>query len=72
LASSSTGVWSEHSASIAPSARPRAQCLAIALAAQRRIEAAVGVEVADVRFAQVHMVNRHVAGHRDAFGARLR
>ena len=70
LASSSTGVWSEHSASMRPSASP-GEGLAVALAAQRRDEVAVGVEVADVHVAQVHMVDRHVAGHVHAVRARL-
>ena len=47
------------------------QRLAVALAAQRRDQVAVGVEVADVHVAQVHVVDRHVAAHVHAFGARL-
>ena len=41
-----------------PSARPRDKRFAVALAAQRRLEAAVRVEVAEVHVAQVHVVDR--------------
>ena len=44
--------------------------VAIALAAKRRLETAVGVEVAEVHVTEVQMVNADVAAHRQAFALR--
>ena len=67
FSSSSTGVWSEQIASMVPSSRPGADRVAVALAAQRRRQARVGVEEADVGVGQVHVVRADVAGDRQPF-----
>ena len=67
FASSSTGVWSEQTTSIVPSASPATQRVAVARAAQRRHETALRVELADVDVAQVKVVHGDVARDRQAF-----
>ena len=68
LASASTGVWSDTSASMVPSASAGRQRIAVALLAQRRVQARAAVEVADVGVGQVQRVDADVAGQRQAFG----
>jgi hypothetical protein len=65
LPSASTGVWSEQIAA-RPFGDRGAQRVAVARRAQRRVEAGVAVEVADVHLRKMQVMDRHVATDRHA------
>ena len=46
--------------------QPARKRVAVALAAQRRLQAAVGVDVTEIAVAQVQMMNADIAGHRQS------